>query len=136
MTARGKPGKPKAGFPPFPPSLESPQKQRAFHIPTAPTTGPYLTKTKHGRPYGRAENRQLGGVGQNKLPKWAKITCQSHMKRPAGRPEWIQRQIAETRSKHDRLSALANQPTGPEEPQVERAWARIDGSVATSVQTG
>src|SRR5437868_15030461 len=69
MTARGKPGKPKAGFPLFPPSLESPQKQRASHIPTAPTTSPYLTKTKHGRPYGRAENRQLGG--------WAKTNCRS-----------------------------------------------------------
>src|SRR5947208_9252966 len=69
MTARGKPGKPKAGFPLFPPSLESPQKQRASHIPTAPTTAPYLTKTKHGRPYGRAENRQLGG--------WARTNCRS-----------------------------------------------------------
>src|SRR4051812_25042370 len=57
----GKPRKPKAGFPLFPPSLESPQKQRASHIPTAPTTAPYLTKTKHGRPYGRAENRHSEG---------------------------------------------------------------------------
>ena len=37
MTARGKHGKPKAGFPPFPPSLEIPQNRRDSHIPTAPT---------------------------------------------------------------------------------------------------
>src|SRR3954471_2550671 len=70
MTACGKLRKPKAGgFPPFPPSLESPQKQRASHIPTASTTGPLYTETKHGRPNGRAENRQLGG--------WAKTNCRS-----------------------------------------------------------
>jgi hypothetical protein len=40
------------------------------------TTGPYIRKTKQGRPYGPAENRQRGG-GQNRLPKWAKIGCQS-----------------------------------------------------------
>jgi hypothetical protein len=58
------------------------------------------------------------------------------MTKPAGRPEWIQREIAETRSKHDRLSALAEQPSGLEEPQVERAWARIDGSVVFLVSFG
>ena len=42
MTARGKPGKPRTGFPLFPPSLESSQRQRASHIPTASTTGPYI----------------------------------------------------------------------------------------------
>src|SRR3954454_8287177 len=78
MTARGKPGKPKAGFPPFPPSLESPQKQRASHIPTAWTTGPYISgKTKQGRPYGRALKPSTRRVGQNKLPKWAKSSCQT-----------------------------------------------------------
>ncbi len=37
MPAGGKPGKPKAGFPPFPPSLEISPTPRDFHIPTAPT---------------------------------------------------------------------------------------------------
>ena len=69
MTARGKPGKPKAGFPPFPPSLESPQNQRPSHIPTASTNGPYIKTTKQGRPNGRAQNHQFGG--------WAKINCRS-----------------------------------------------------------
>src|SRR4051812_18292709 len=77
MTARGKRGKPKPGFPLFPPSLESPQQQRASHIPTAPTTGPYLkrrlstagltaelkTVNSEGGPEQTAE------VGQNHLPK-------------------------------------------------------------------
>src|ERR1019366_3834164 len=35
MTGRGKRGKPKNGFPLFPPPLEIPQKQRDSHIPTA-----------------------------------------------------------------------------------------------------
>ena len=58
------------------------------------------------------------------------------MNKPAGRPDWIQRQIVETRSTYDRLSALADEPPGPEEPQVEHAWARIDGSVAFLVSFG
>lgn len=76
MTARGKPGKPKAGFPSFPPSLENPQKQRVSHIPTASTTGPYIKKDKQAglRPSRKPSTRR---VGQNKLPKWAKISCQS-----------------------------------------------------------
>src|SRR6185369_1647288 len=37
MTARGKHGKPRAGFPPFPPSLEITQTRRDSHISTAPT---------------------------------------------------------------------------------------------------
>src|SRR5690242_527253 len=77
MTARGKPGKPKAGFPPFPPSLESPQKQRASHIPTASTTGPlYKKKDKQGRPSAEPKTvnseggpKQTAEVGQNHLPK-------------------------------------------------------------------
>src|SRR5690349_2709625 len=79
MTARGKPGKPKAGFPPFPPSLESPQRLRASHIPTASTADPYIKgRTKQGRPYGRALKPSTRRVGQNKLPKWAKSSCQTH----------------------------------------------------------
>jgi hypothetical protein len=51
------------------------------------------------------------------------------MNKRAGRPEWIERRIAESRAEFARLSALADQPTSPEEPNVERAWARIDGSI-------
>jgi hypothetical protein len=58
------------------------------------------------------------------------------MNKPTGRPEWIQRQIVKTRSDYARLSALADQPPTPEEPHVERAWARIDGSVAFLVSFG
>jgi hypothetical protein len=77
MTARGKPGKPKAGFPPFPPSLESPQKQRASHIPTASTTGP-LYKGRLSKPGLTAEQKtvnaeggpkQTAEMGQDQLPK-------------------------------------------------------------------
>jgi hypothetical protein len=52
------------------------------------------------------------------------------MDKPSGRPQWIERQIAETRTGYARLSALADQPPSMEEPHVERAWARIDGSIA------
>jgi hypothetical protein len=45
--------------------------------------------------------------------------------KPAGKPEWIQQQIAESRAEYAHLSALADSPTAPEEPVVERAWARI-----------
>ncbi|MGA1997994.1 MAG: hypothetical protein ABSH45_19680 [Bryobacteraceae bacterium] len=58
------------------------------------------------------------------------------MDKPAGRPEWIERQIAETRAAYARLSALADQPPSTEEPHVERAWARIDGSVSFLVSFG
>lgn len=51
------------------------------------------------------------------------------MSKPAGRPEWVKRQTVETRSEYARLCALADQPPDPEEPRVERAWARIDGSI-------
>jgi hypothetical protein len=52
-----------------------------------------------------------------------------NMNKPAGRPEWIESRILETRSEYARLSALADLPADPEEPRVERAWARIDGSI-------
>ena len=58
------------------------------------------------------------------------------MNKPAGRPEWIERRIVKTRSDYAGLSALADQPTNPEEPHVERAWARIDGSIAFLVSFG
>src|SRR5678816_1822753 len=80
MAARGKPGKPKAGFPPFPPSLESPQMQRASHIPTAPTTNPYSGKTERPSRAGLTAGPKTVNlrVGQNKLPKWARSSCQTH----------------------------------------------------------
>ena len=59
-----------------------------------------------------------------------------NMSKPAGRPEWIERQITETRSDYARLSALADQPPSPEEPHVERACARIDGSIIFLVSSG
>jgi hypothetical protein len=52
-----------------------------------------------------------------------------NVSRPAGKPEWVERRIVETRSKYAKLCALAELPPDPEEPRVERAWARIDGSV-------
>ena len=58
------------------------------------------------------------------------------MNKPAGRPEWIEGPIAETRAEYAKLSALADQPPSPEEPHVERAWARIDGSIAFLVSFG
>jgi hypothetical protein len=42
MTVRGKHGKPKAGFPPFPLPLEITQNQRDSHIPTATATTSYI----------------------------------------------------------------------------------------------
>jgi hypothetical protein len=51
------------------------------------------------------------------------------MSEPGGTPEAIQRHIAESRADYARLSALADLPPDPEEPRIERAWARIDGSV-------
>jgi hypothetical protein len=58
------------------------------------------------------------------------------MSKPAGKPEWIERRIAETRSDYARFSALADQPPSPEESHVERAWARIDGSVEFLISFG
>lgn len=58
------------------------------------------------------------------------------MNKPTGRPERIERRIVETRFEYAKLAALAGQPRGPEEPQVEGAWARIDGSVAFLVSFG
>jgi hypothetical protein len=42
MTVRGKPGKPKTGFPPFPPPLEIPRNRRDSHISTASAVVLYL----------------------------------------------------------------------------------------------
>ena len=66
MTVRGKAGKPKAGFPAFPLPLETPQKPRAFHIPTAPTAAPYI--------YGRNPK----DPGRKHQPRgWAKLNCRT-----------------------------------------------------------
>lgn len=58
------------------------------------------------------------------------------MSKPDGSREWIERQIAQTRSEYARLSVLAGQPPSSEEPPVERAWARIDGSIEFLVAFG
>jgi hypothetical protein len=49
--------------------------------------------------------------------------------KPAGIPKWIEEQISASRASYARLSALADLPADPEEPHVERAWARIDRSI-------
>jgi hypothetical protein len=67
MTVRGKGGKPKAGFPAFPLPLETPQKPRAFHISTAPTTAPYIYTARNPKKPGR--KHQPRG--------WAKLKCRS-----------------------------------------------------------
>ena len=74
MPARGKHGKPKAGFPPFPPPLEIPQKQRDFHIPTA-SDDDIIYASQGLRPGSKPSANR---VGQIKLPKWAKFSCQTH----------------------------------------------------------
>lgn len=56
--------------------------------------------------------------------------------KPSGRPEWIQQQIAESHAEYAHLSALADSPPALEEPRVERAWGRIDGSVRFLVSFG
>jgi hypothetical protein len=58
------------------------------------------------------------------------------MSRPGGTPEAIQRHIAETRADYARLSGLADLAPDPEEPRIERAWTRIDGSVRFLVRFG
>jgi hypothetical protein len=55
---------------------------------------------------------------------------------PTGRPEWIEERVAETHSEYAKLSGLADLPPDPEEPQVEGAWGRIDGSVEFLVSLG
>ncbi len=68
MPARGKPGKPNPGFPPFPPPLEI-----AGAIPTFPQLRRLFLykKTKHP---GEAENRLAKEINQL---GWAKIKCRS-----------------------------------------------------------
>src|SRR5580692_1250908 len=76
MTVRGKPGKPKTGFPPFPPPLEIaarfPHSQRF-------DSSSYIrrrrTLVRQNPPHLRINDLE---VGQNKLPKWAEYSCQTH----------------------------------------------------------
>src|ERR1022692_2139647 len=49
MPARGKHGKPRTGFPPFPPPLEITQTRRDSHISTAPTNT-YIYKSSEAKP--------------------------------------------------------------------------------------
>src|SRR3954468_16239174 len=73
MPARGKPGKPRAGFPPFPQSLESPQTRRPSHIPPASTANTYIGEKEASTASRPGLKPSHSRVGQNKLPKWAKI---------------------------------------------------------------
>ena len=56
--------------------------------------------------------------------------------KPSGTPGRIERDIAESHAEYAHLSALADSPPAPEEPRVERAWARIDGSVHFLISFG
>jgi hypothetical protein len=56
--------------------------------------------------------------------------------KPTGNPEWLDQQILQSRSAYVQLSALADLPRDLGEPQVERAWARIDGSVEFLISLG
>jgi len=74
MPARGKPGKPRAGFPPFPPFLEARKSGGLPHSHSLDDCT-YIRKNQEGRPYGRPKpSPQQGGpkqtseMGQNHLP--------------------------------------------------------------------
>src|ERR1039458_2590033 len=89
MPVRGKHGKPNPGFPPFPPPLEIPQPRRDSHIPTALMIVPIYkvrTKTPDLKP-------STVRVGQIKLPKWAKLGCQTHSKVELSVNSGIDRQL-------------------------------------------
>src|SRR4051794_40446627 len=73
MPARGKPGKPRAGFPPLPQSLESPQTRRPSDIPPASTANTYIGEKEASTASRPGLKPSHSRVGQNKLPKWAKI---------------------------------------------------------------
>src|ERR1700685_2452579 len=82
MTVRGKPGKPKTGFPPFPPPLEIaarfPHSHRFDSSSYIRRRRIYKETTNLVRqkpPHLRINNLE---VGQNKLPKWAEYSCQTH----------------------------------------------------------
>src|SRR3954466_11665001 len=89
MPARGKPGKPRAGFPPFPQSLESPQTRRPSHIPPASTANTYIGEKEASTASRPGLKPSHSRVGQNKLPKWAKISCQRHMRSGSKRPRRV-----------------------------------------------
>jgi len=76
MTVRGKGGKPKTGFPPFPPPLEI-----AAAIPTFPPLR-LLLLYKEANNLARPKPPRLRinnlEVGRIKLPKWAEYSCQTH----------------------------------------------------------
>lgn len=58
------------------------------------------------------------------------------MSKPKGTPESIEEQIAYSRSEYSKLAALADLAPDVDEPSVERAWARIDGSICFLVSFG
>jgi hypothetical protein len=56
--------------------------------------------------------------------------------KPLVDPQYIAREIAESRSIYSSLSELAALPPDPDEPTVEHAWACIDGTVHFLISTG
>src|ERR1019366_3371133 len=89
MTGGGKPGKPKSGFPPFPPPLEI-----ALRFPHSHSFNDSLY-IKGEAKAALLRNQQLR-VGQIKPPEWAKWTCQTHLNAsPYGRRRASLRPAAE-----------------------------------------
>src|SRR5580700_8660642 len=75
MTVRGKPGKPKTGFPPFPPPLEIAARFPHSHrFDSSSYIRRRRTLVRQNPPHLRINDLE---VGQNKLPKWAEYSCQT-----------------------------------------------------------
>jgi hypothetical protein len=74
MPGRGKRGKPKNGFPPFPPPLEIPPQRRDSHIPTA-TAAVYILTGRQKKPYPTYNVPRWAKLNRR---KWAKRSCQTH----------------------------------------------------------
>src|SRR6202035_1134499 len=75
MTVRGKPGKPKTGFPPFPPPLEIAARFPHSHrFDSSSYIRRRRTLVRQKPPHLRINDLE---VGQNKLPKWAEYSCQT-----------------------------------------------------------
>jgi len=75
MTARGKSGKPKSGFPTLPTALGNPQRAADSHIHHSYGGG---DGSGCGSPHTASLKQQHPKVGRNKPPKWAKRSCQTH----------------------------------------------------------
>src|SRR3569833_3789292 len=102
MTVRGKHGKPRPGFPPYPPPLEIAQNQA---IPTFPTASPTIPPIKQasltpaGKPSTRGGPNQGAEIGPHK--------CSRQAPRDGAKVRILMRQIVRnlreaTRSKKNR----------------------------------